>query len=226
MDEKTNMDGNQPVQGGGSATPTPSTTEGQLSAENFAALQKQVNELAAQNRGLQKGLDKRLDHDIMPVIKQVAKRLGIDEAQVLQAQRDEVLDSLIAERLAPQSVSTPGTGAVQTAPVEVTKIASQYGLDANDASFVAGLGNETDATKVELAIARRAHDKANQPSPTAAQGTAPVGGNIPQPKVGEELVGEYTKQMLAARGNKALGEQIKAEFRKKGCPVDKVIFGV
>jgi len=108
----------------------------------------------------------------------------------------------------------------------LSKIASQYGLDANDASFIAGLGNETDAAKVELAIARRARDKANQPSPTPAQGTAPVGGNIPQPKVGDELVGEYTKQMLAARGNKALMNSIKEEFRKKGCPVDGVSFSV
>ncbi len=216
----TPLDGKQIDSGGSGATANPSEPTAQLSPADLVEMKRQVVELVAQNRGLQKGLDKRLANDVLPLLKRVAERLGIDEAKVLQAQRDEVLDGLVAERLGtPIASQTPGTSTAVAPQIEVTKIAAMYGLDANDASFIAGLASETDPDKVELAVARRAKQKQNQPSPTAAQSTAPAGGHASAEQDEAQLKAEYQKAIKPLRGNIDAISRLQAEYRKKGLPL-------
>jgi hypothetical protein len=46
------------------------------------------------------------------------------------------------------------------------------------------------------------------------------------PANANELMGEYKSKMLAARGNKTLGKEIREKYKKLGVPVETVVFSV
>ena len=219
-------EGKQGAAGTVDANPPASVGQAQPSTPDITALMTRLEALEKQNKALQSGKDKRWN-EVMPVIKQVAAVLGIDESKVAEAQEKAVLQELVAERMGRlQPQGGTGTTTPQAAQVDVQSIAKQYGLDPNsDAGFLSALVGESDHEKVELKIARYARQKVAQPNPSSATSPAPTGGTSAS-QSGAELVGEYKTKMLAARGNKALGQQIKEEYRKRGCPVDSVIFGV
>ena len=185
----TQTEGNLVNLGGGSATPNPSGTEGQPSGDNLTPMEVRMKALEGEIKALKSGKDAAVNRveKAGNQLLEYAKYLGVDEDKIKEAQRTMAIDELVAQKYGVQSAPVIGNNAVQTPVVEVTKIASQYGLGEEDQSFIASLGNETDADKVELAIARSAKEKKNQPSPTPAQQTAPTGGHV-APQVDEKAL--------------------------------------
>jgi len=211
-------EGNQTVSGGGSATPSPSQTADQPLSGNLAAMEARLKATEGELKALKSGKDAAVNRveTAGKTLLEYARVLGVDEEKIKEAQRTMALDELVAQKYGAQPNQATGSGTVQTPVVEVTKIAAQYGLDANDASFIASLANETDADKVELAVARRAKEKQNQPSPTDAQRTAPAGGSGTQEST--DLKAEYQKKVTKLRGNIKAVSDLQAEYRKKGLP--------
>ena len=73
-----------------------------------------------------------------------------------------------------------------------------------------------DVTKIAVA-------RAKSPSPTSAQAAAQPGRVMPSPTQ-EGLLNEYTKDMLANRGNRTAILAVKEKYRKMGLDVDRVAF--
>jgi hypothetical protein len=217
-------EGNFVETGGAPANVQPSTLASQPSPVDIPALVAEIRTLKGEVNALKSGKDKAVSR-LMKPLEEIAKRLGVDEETVQKAQREMVLDELVAQRIGnSQPQGGTGTTPEPTAQVDVQSIAKQYGLDpVADAAFMLSLVKETNPDTVELHIARKAKEKAGQPNPTPSQVPAPQGGGNNQ-ATGDELVGEYRQKMIAARGKPDLLRSIKADYAKKGVPVDNVIF--
>jgi hypothetical protein len=222
--------GKQVGTGDASANSQTSQPQAQPLTADVTTLVAEIKALKGEVNALKSGKDKavnRLEEEWKP-LKELAKYLNVDEDTVREAQRNMLLDKLVAQSLSspqPEQVAT-GTSTPQVARADVQTLASQYGLDPiADAPFLLSLVSEPDPSKVELMIARKARDKTSQPNPTPASSPAPMGGT-PVTQKGEELVGEYKTKMLTNKGNKELLRQIKEEYRQKGCPVDHVNFSI
>jgi hypothetical protein len=223
----TPNEGNQNVQGGGSATPNPSGTPDQPLSGDLATALAELKALKGEVSALKSGKDKavnRMEQAVNPLI-EAARYLGVDDEKIKEAQRNMALDELVAQKFGTQSAPLPGTVAVQTPTIEVTKLAAQYQLDENDASFIVGL-SKTDPATWELEIAKRALAKQKQPSPTPAQNTAPAGGYTPQPENVKALTQDYIKKLGELRGKKDAIKALKAEYQAKGVAVDNISFSV
>lgn len=222
------LEGNQGNLGGGSATPNPSEIGGQPLSGDLATALAEIKALKGEVSALKSGKDKavnRMEQAVNPLL-EAAKYLGVDEEKVKEAQRNMALDKLVAREFGEQPVQTTGTSPVQASGIEVTKLASQYGLDENDASFIVEISKEIDPNKRELEIAKRALAKQRSPSLTPAQNTTPVGGHIPQPENVKELTRDYIKKLGELRGKKDAIKALKAEYEAKGVPVNSIVFSV
>jgi hypothetical protein len=220
MPENPN-EGNQP-DGTQAANPAASSATGQLLPVDLKALEQRLESLESQNKALQSDKDRRIPK-LEEQIKSLAKSLGVtDPEAVAKAQRDYVLDEVVRERLAP--VSDSGKP-VQTPRVEVTAIASQFGLSLNDPQVIAALQPEMSELQATIALGKVALAKAKTPSPNPAQLPSTPADTTPPPPVNvNELVGKYKAEMLKNRGNKSTMLAIKEKYRALGTPVDNVDF--
>jgi hypothetical protein len=213
MSEKP-AEGNQlPDEGVAPATPLPGNVQ-PLQGNVSDAVMKRLDALEAQNRGLQKGIDKRMDRDVMPTIQKLAKYLGVTEEQVVAAQRNAKLDELVANDLAtpPQPISTARSDATATIG-DVQKVISEYGLDPNDPEVLKTLLVENPTVALgKLAIAR-----AKNPESTSAQNPPLSNGkSLTTETTPEELRKQYQKEVAGFRGNILKVSEIQARYRKLG----------
>ena len=145
---------------------------------------------------------------------------GALEQMELKRTLSEMKESL--SKLTQVSGNTPGTGA--NGAVNVAQVIEEYGLDRNDPE-VALLANNRYSSKLEVEAAIARYHKAKQaaPNPTPAQQPAAPGGKTTNLNSGE-LVAEYKRQMLAARGKPRELSSIREEFLQKGVNVHEVNF--
>lgn len=139
---ENNLEGNSENSGGANANSTPSKSESQPLGENFAetiaTLQKKIDAQQGEINALKSGKDKAVDRVVKSqeeTLAKLAKYLNVDETQIREAQRQSVLDDLIAERMGNKSqpeqaiqgrVESPG------ASVELQVIDRMLDLPAND----------------------------------------------------------------------------------------------
>lgn len=120
-----------------------------------------------------------------------------------------------------QAPATPAGN--EQSGADAAKVVEQYGFTKEDvdAQALARL-HGSDPEKLEGELAKLAFKR--QRTPPAPD--AVVQGAVSRPANADQLTQEYKTKMIAARGNKALGQQIKAEYEKKGVPVHEVNFSV
>jgi hypothetical protein len=133
-----------------------------------------------------------------------------------QAQEEKELLRKIAEKVL--GSSSPGTGT----PAQASIIES-YKLDANDPEVVTEVLSKSDPKDAELAALRLVNRRLQQPNPSpTAAGT--LASTPVRPANVEQLTKQYQTEMMAAQGNPSLARALKAEYAKKGVPVDSVAF--
>ena len=188
-------EGNPNGTGGANANSTPSDPKSQPSLEEQLAALRTTLEVTAKKldahdgtlRALQSGKDKAVDRavgELQPLketVAKIAKHLGISEDAVLKAQRELVLEDLVAERmgggLQPQS-NGQGSPAPRGNAVELQIVDELLELPAND-SRVTQLkldhGSDTNAYK-EAAKKLKASLAGTEPTP--AEQPLPGGASI------------------------------------------------
>ena len=177
-----NDDEGKPVEGGEQVAKPDSLPETAQPSTNLSALEERLNKLERENRALQSGKDRRWN-EVMPVLKQVANMLGVDEKTVAEAQEKAVLQELVAERMArlqsPQP--TTGTSGEGIAQGEVQTILQKYQLSSADAEVASKLkeaaerGWSNDLIRAEFAdLALR---RATKPSPSQSAAPPMAGGS-------------------------------------------------
>lgn len=117
--------------------------------------------------------------------------------------------------------SSPGSG--NGIGGKVAAVVQEFELDENSPEIVDIYKQFGDTYEAERAVLRLAAKRQTQPS--AGMSTAVQGKPLKSDSV-EKLTRDYQKEMIAARGNKALGRETKEKFRKAGVPVDSVEFSV
>jgi len=123
-----------------------------------------------------------------------------------------------------QPSAEQSTGNTPPPAVNAAKTFVELGLDVTDPVVAVELqksyANENDAIAAAWKLSKKL---ASSPAPTQAQGAALQGGT-PAEKDVEALTAEYQTEMANAQGNPSLARSIKAEYAKKGVPVDAVVF--
>lgn len=179
-------EGNSTPEGGGAPT-QPSSGQGQPLDGNVAELVRRLGAAEAEINALKGGKDKavdRMEAAVKPLIEKLAPYLSDADNQKLQeATRAAVLDDIVRERLGQPQPANPSQAMVaqRTVSVDVSGLATQYGLDPSDPAVSAQMQrlDLSDPDKTELEIARMAKAKKSQPSPTAAQQPITTGGQTP-----------------------------------------------
>ena len=210
-------EGNQTTAGATQPPVAPSSpVAGQLSPDEIKALR----ELPTLVKGLQKGTDKQIGQvraDIKRILE--LKESGMNEQQI---QRELALDAILEQgNAAKPLVGNEGQQAQSLDTVDKSKVLAELELDANDPVVLPLLSLNGD--KFEAAATKVALQRAKQPKPSPASASALQGHQAP-PADGAKLIGEYQSKMIAARGKPTELRAIKAEYEKKGVPVDQVAF--
>ena len=218
----------------GAGTPTPVSTETAKSIEGGNAelsklLDAKLNEVLkpvlSEVRGLQSRQDKsdKVNREFMDEYRKNLKA-GMSEAEAevtaqttidnrgAEKRRQDWIDQQIANS------SSAGNGTTDAA-----KVVAKYGLAENDPDVLPLLRTKS-GTELELAVANIALGRAKSPQPSAAAATSLTGGTPPKTEGVEALTKDYQKDMLAARGNVSELKRIKEEARKRGVPVDSIVF--
>jgi len=104
-------------------------------------------------------------------------------------------------------------------PVTVT--AAGFSLDDADVQEI--LASNPSSASLTGKLIRLGIERASKPTPSAAGISTPQAQGQLTPSV-EALTDEYYQKMMANRGKGSALSQIKAEYAKKGVPVDQVIF--
>lgn len=200
------IEGNQAT-GVQAANPDASAQQGQPSAAEIAALYKRLDALEASNKALQSGKDKAVDRalkEIEPLkdsYAKFAKYLGIDEASASKAQREMLMDELIAERLGGRRTEAEAVGMAKADVnvVDTAGILKQVGLAENSPEAIEFLrGQYSDPDKAELTARRLKDRQANQPNPTP-ETSASVKGNAPSPDITPESADALYLQLKTLR---------------------------
>ena len=241
MDEKQ-PEGNSGGDGGADANPPSSTASSQPSganlAETIAQLQKKVNEQEGEIRALKGGKDKAVDRAIKSqeaTLAKLAKYLNVDEKTLQEAQRQSVLDELVAERTGGFSSSQPIQGRVGAADdaaglraVDNFSVADAiaevetYELSPNDPDFINLLRKGVNREGVRDYILER--KKPPKPASPADVTQSPVLSSARGEKTPAQLEAEYQKEAGAILQSKSGDERIralaelKAKYRGLGLP--------
>jgi len=181
-----------PAEGGEQEVPTPDVSPevaGQDSPGGESQLEtvlQQVTELTGQVRALQSDKDKgvaQVSREVKTLSKQYKtyfqrRESGLSHEQAL---REDVLDSIVAERgVTPEIASVPPEGV----PAEQPKVASEdylspilkmAGLDVNDSDVIAILRDESDPFKRITAVGALAETRKQKP-PLTPGAALPSGG--------------------------------------------------
>jgi len=163
--------------------------------------------------------------EFQPVLERV-KTLMKDGKSFDEAQReiewDEMRKAVFGKQA--QTSAEQSTGNTPPPAVNAAKAFVEMGLDTNDPIVAVELqksyANDNDAIAAAWKLSKKL---AGSPAPTQAQSAALQGGTPSEADV-STLTTEYQQKMTQAQGNPSLARSIKAEYAKKGVPVDAVVF--
>lgn len=142
-------------------------------------------------------------------------------AKAENAEEKRMLKEVYAKVIGSSSPQAAGNGV--SGAVDLAKAVAKYDLSESDPDVIeASRGKSGDALDASLANLALKRAKQNPPSVAAASALqSGVGGKSDDVAA---LTEKYQKDMLAARGNKLLLKSIKEEAKKKGVPVDTIVF--
>ena len=207
-----------------------------LTPESIAALSQALKPVIedAVERKLQSTKDKRFSkleqgESVMREVLATLKEQGVILPPALeqQFQMQDYIDKRLAERGVPPQADKSISAEVGIDNGNVVQhVVNELKLDTSDPEVLALLGGKYrgyDHLRAEAAllVAR----KATKPTPSSASSPPLPGGTIMTPSE-KELVAEYTKEMLAARGKRDVLKAIQAKYREKGLDTGKVTFTV
>lgn len=231
-----NLTEGNPGAGGSDANQTPSTPQGQPLQVDLAStvqqLAKDLKDAKGEISALKSGKDKAVDRaekTMQATIEQLAGYLNVDPEQVRKAQRAQVLDALVEERMTGNPTPAPAGPAagqgVQAETFNASKAISMvegYNLAASDPEFITLLRGNPDEAKVkDYVLQKLAPPK--QPDP----------GNVVQSPVLNHAQGslsaqdketKYINDMRAARGDRNKLASIKEKARKDGVDIFNIEF--
>lgn len=219
MDDKP-LEGNQDVAGGTEAKLSPSATASQPLSGDFAKLiadlQQKIDAQNGEIRALKSGKDKAVDRVVKSneeTLAKFAKYLNVDEEQLKKAQRESLLDDLVAERTGKSQPETPIRGKVdeKDGTVELGFIDTALELPAND-SRVTDLkikygSNPTEYLKQAMTLKTSLQ---TQP-PTPAEQLLPGGGTPPKVDVSAKIAKLQNLQKQPTQ-NRAEIKKLEAEL--------------
>lgn len=224
-------EGNPVTDGDTNANSQSSSSQSQPLEANFAAeiakLQKKIDAQDGEIRALKSGKDKAVDRVVKSqeeTLAKLASYLNVDESQIREAQRQSVLDDLIAERMGKSQPEPAIQGRVESsgASVELQVIDRMLDLPAND-SRVTELKLKY-ADPVEYGKAALALQKSlNTQPPSPAEQLLPEGSNTRKSeKTPAQLEADYQKEMGVIASTKRGDEKLraiaatKAKYREAG----------
>jgi hypothetical protein len=147
------------------------------------------------------------------------------EAKFAAISGNPVVEAKTEATIAPTSPGT--TGGAQAIPEALARL-NEVGLSVSDpdvAALIGKVGGYSSRESFLLDVERAITRKAIKPQVSAAAAVA--GASAPPPPANvQELTQEYTQKVIANHGNKAAIQQLKAEYAKKGVPVDNVAFTI
>ena len=201
---------------------------------SIEALTKRLEEVDARSKALQGDKDrgiKKTNEEVSELKRKFAeieklKKSGMDDDAAIEefTFRDEVrsLKDQIS-KLNPARPEPAGNGAGEA--VDKAQVVKTYGLESTDPEVIERIlrqdfKSQLEAENAALKIAYQ-RAKPNQPSPSAASALV---GQAPQPAGLDDLTKQYQKDMLAARGNRALVIATKEKYKNLGVAVDSVVF--
>jgi len=218
--------GNQQNAGGQDANPEPSTGQSQPSEGNFAeliaGLQKRLETQDGEIRALKSGKDKavsRVEKSNEEMLAKLAKYLDVDERKVAEAQRQSVLDDLVAERVGGRQPvsSSPGKDEGKGGTVELQFIDNALELPADD-SRVTDLklkyGSDPASYLREGMKLKSQFIQQNPPSP--AEMPLPQGQAPKKAETQAQLEADYQKAVAnVKRGDVWALSEVQRQFRER-----------
>lgn len=235
MANENPMEGNPATGGDGSATPASSQSQGQPLEANLAGeiakLQKKLDAQDGEIRALKGGKDAAVDRMVKAqeqTLARLAKYLNVDENQVREAQRQSVLDDLIAERLSGDPSVPTIQGRVEGADIpaglraveafsaaDAIAEVERYNLSLNDPSFISLLRDkQLNRDKVKDYILGKV-----APQPAASPATVvqpPAQSRAVGEKSAAQLEADYQKEASAILQTRTGDERIRAISQLKG----------
>lgn len=229
-------EGNPNANGGTDANQQPSQAQGQPLADDLASMVKELKDgfqaLSGEVNALKSGKDKAVDRAekaVNTTLAQLAKYLNVSEDQVREAQRAQVLDALVEERVnggvpKPAPVGTGNGGGVQPETYDISKafnLVEQYGISANDPEFISLLRNKPNEQQVkDFILAKKAPPK--EPNPAAVVGSPLVTPASPGVSM-QQLEAKYQAEMtglMSLHGNERIRaiSALKEKYRGLGLP--------
>ena len=227
------VEGEQPSSAtskGGSHDSSSANQTQDLIGERIKRIEKMVETMQSnKDKGVNKALNEveELRKSFSEVQSLMKKGLSEDEAfETLESRKaeSEFQRAIVEVRdllKGGKSLSTQASGA-QIEP-SVAKVINEYNLDANDPEVIASVLTQTDPKDAEIAAARLMNRRQSQPSASASAASTIVSTPSAPANV-DSLTIQYQKEMSAAQGNPSLARALKAEYAKRGVPVDAVVF--
>lgn len=219
-----NLDERNPLPGGESnANSSPSGGQGQ-SLPEFEAVLRRLEAAEGEIKALKSGKDKRIpkiEGDLsqtQTTVARIAQLLNVDESKVLEAQRADVLDQIVEERLSGRQPGSaiPGRVDEQGISAEAQTIYQRAGLNPNSPEAAAIEAQGLSPVDKAIAAAKVAADKAKVPQPGPGDSAPPQGSAVPappDPKDPKVLAANYQKDLAAIIQNPAIrmgDERVKA----------------
>ncbi len=214
--------------------PTPTFTEGQGQplGGDIKTLQGSLEAFQAEIRGqlkaLQSDKDKRipkLEMSLQDLMSEIARLKGkgfTDDEAVSEVEFRQNVKKLTQKFEIEQPVQPVGNEASRAAQ-DAQRVIEELKLNTSDPdvlTLLSGKYRNYDHLRAEAAllVAR----KATKPTPSSAASPPLPGGSTPSP----DLVAEYTKEMLAARGKRDVLKASQAKYLQKGLDIGKITFTV
>lgn len=215
MTEQTNTE-SAPNVGAGSPNPVSPASGQSSSAEATGAVTLQ--ELANQLEELKRANQSAKDREFARI------------RQEFEAKLAEVSGKPVAEVKTEAAVAKTDTGTVSGAQAIPEAIArfTEVGFPVSDpdvSALIQKSGDYKDRRDFLLEVERTINRKSIKP-PVSAGAVIPSASAPPSPPDVDELTREYTNKVIANRGNKNAILALKAEYKKRGVPVDKVGFTI
>ena len=232
MTDETFSEGNS-ADGGQNAKSDASPTQSQpLDAglsKAIANLQKKLDEQDGEIRALKGGKDRAVDRAVKSneeTLAKLAKYLDVEPAQIQKAQRDSVLDDLIAERMGTSQSQAPisGRGGTRDAETDSRAIDSftvadaiseveSFELSPNEQSFIDLLRKNPDKQQVRDYILER--KKPHQPPSPVGFTQAPAVGAPISPET-SALLAQLSALQKTPTQNRDKIKELTTELDKRG----------
>ena len=203
-----------------------------LTPESIAALSQALKPVIEDtiDRKFKSTTDKRFSRleqgeSVMREVLATLKEQGVTLPPALeqQFQMQEYIDKRLSERGVPPSAdkSISAEAGIDSGNA-VQQIVKELQLDTSDPEVLQLLsGTYRDYNHMFHEAALLVARKLSKPVPSSASSPPIPGGLINQPNEAE-LIGNYKKEMLAARGKKELARSIQEKYRVLGTPIEEV----